>query len=78
MLLLPIITPEPIDSKLVPPIIESLKLASILTADKEIVEDNHPIIIISAVDIVEILKKSGIKTSKDVKLWLNNNFILKE
>lgn len=41
---------------------------------KEIVEDNHPIIIISAIDIVEILKKSGIKTSKDVSIWLKENF----
>ncbi len=41
---------------------------------KEIVEDNHPIIIISAVDIVDILKKSGIKTCEDVKVWLNKNF----
>ena len=41
---------------------------------KEIVEDGHPIIIISAIDIVDILKKSGIKNSKDVKIWLENNF----
>lgn len=43
---------------------------------KEIVEDGHPIVIISAVDIVEILKKSGIKTVKDVKEWLESNFNL--
>lgn len=41
---------------------------------KEIVEDGHPIIIISATDIVEILKKSGIKTVKDVQNWLRSNF----
>lgn len=41
---------------------------------KEIIEDNHPIIIISAIDIVEILKKSGIKTVMDVKKWLKSNF----
>lgn len=46
-----------------------------LQAYKEIVEDNHPIIIISAIDIVEILKKAGIKTSKDVKEWLKSNFL---
>ena len=45
-----------------------------LQAYKEIVEDNHPVIIISAIDIVEILKKAGIKTSKDVKGWLKSNF----
>lgn len=45
---------------------------------KEIVEDDHPIIIISAIDIVGILKKSGIKTCDDVKKWLNNNFKKKE
>lgn len=43
---------------------------------KEIVEDGHPIVIISAIDIVEILKKSGIKTVKDVKDWLESNFNL--
>ncbi|MCI8617268.1 MAG: restriction endonuclease [Clostridia bacterium] len=41
---------------------------------KEIVEDGHPIIIISAIDIVDILKKSGIKNSRDVKKWLESNF----
>lgn len=41
---------------------------------KEIVEDEHPIVIISATDIVEIIKKSGIKTVEDVKTWLENNF----
>ena len=41
---------------------------------KEIVEDNHPIIIISAIDSVEILKKSGIKTVMDVEKWLKSNF----
>jgi len=41
---------------------------------KEIVEDGHPIVIISAIDIVDILKKSGIKTKEDVKKWLESNF----
>lgn len=41
---------------------------------KEIVEDGHPIVIISAIDIIHILKKSGIKTVEDVKKWLKNNF----
>lgn len=41
---------------------------------KEIVEDGHPIVVISAIDIVEILKKSGIKTKSDVKKWLEHNF----
>lgn len=41
---------------------------------KEIVDDGHPIVIISAIDIIDILKKSGIKTVKDVKEWLKNNF----
>ena len=41
---------------------------------KEIVEDAHPIVIISAIDIIDILKKSGIKTVQDVKKWLKNNF----
>ena len=41
---------------------------------KEIVEDGHPIVIIAAIDIIHILKKSGIKTVEDVKKWLKNNF----
>ena len=41
---------------------------------KEIIEDGHPIVIISAIDIIHILKKSGIKTVEDVKKWLKNNF----
>lgn len=41
---------------------------------KEIVEDGHPIVIISAIDIIDILKKSGIKGINDVRQWLKNNF----
>lgn len=41
---------------------------------KEIVEDGHPIVIIAAIDIIHILKKSGIKTVEDVRKWLKNNF----
>ena len=41
---------------------------------KEIVEDGNPIVIIAAIDIIHILKKSGIKTVEDVRKWLKNNF----
>lgn len=41
---------------------------------KEIVEDGHPIVIIAAIDIIDIFKKSGIKTVEDEKKWLKNNF----
>ncbi len=41
-------------------------------AYREIKEDGHPIIIISAVDIVGILKKSGIGTVHDLKTWLGS------
>ena len=39
-------------------------------AYKEIIEDNHPVIIIAAKDIIEILRNSNYKTLKEVKNWL--------
>ncbi|RKN53559.1 restriction endonuclease [Bacillus sp. S66] len=41
---------------------------------KEIIDDNHPIVIISAVEIVTILKRSGYKTKAEVLKWLETNF----
>ena len=41
-------------------------------AYKEIAEDGHPIIIISAIDIINILKQNGITDIKKLKKWLNN------
>jgi hypothetical protein len=38
-------------------------------AYREIKEDRHPIIVVSAVDIVGILKKSGIKTISELRTW---------
>jgi len=43
-------------------------------AYKEIKEDGHPIIIMSARDIVSVLKRSGYTTRDKVKMWLNENF----
>jgi len=43
-------------------------------AYEEIIEDQHPIIIISAIDIVNILKEAGYKNSKEVRQWLNDKF----
>jgi hypothetical protein len=39
-------------------------------AYKEIKEDQHPIIVICASDIVRLLKNAGITTVPDVKAWL--------
>lgn len=39
-------------------------------AYKEISEDGHPIIILSARDLIEILKRNGYGTENSVKLWL--------
>lgn len=39
-------------------------------AYKEIKNDQHPIILISAIDIVEILKRGGYNTVESVKTWL--------
>jgi hypothetical protein len=41
-------------------------------AYREIKEDRHPIIVVSAGDIVGILKKSGIGTVNDLKVWLGS------
>ena len=39
-------------------------------AYKEIKEDQHPIIVICASDIVRLLKEAGISSAADVKAWL--------
>jgi hypothetical protein len=41
-------------------------------AYKEIIEDQHPVIILCAVDIAEILIKSGIQTINQVVQWLRS------
>lgn len=43
-------------------------------AYKEIKEDKRPIIVISAIDIVDILNKAGYKTKEEVLGWLKKNF----
>lgn len=43
-------------------------------AYKEIKEDQHPVIIISARDIVNILKRGGYNTFSSVQRWLESNF----
>ena len=43
-------------------------------AYKEIREDEHPVIIIAAEDIAQILINAGIKSSDDVIRWLETNF----
>ncbi|WP_205609997.1 restriction endonuclease [Clostridium botulinum] len=45
-----------------------------LQAYKEIKEDGHPVIIISAIDIVNILNMAGYKYKEDVQTWLEMNF----
>ena len=40
-------------------------------AYNEVIEDGHPILIITASDIAAILKSNSI-TSKNIKNWLNN------
>ena len=41
-------------------------------AYKEIKEDEHPIIIISAIDIVRILKAAGLAEEKELRSWLSS------
>ena len=43
-------------------------------AYKEIREDEHPVVIIAAEDIANILVNAGIRTKKEVSNWLKNNF----
>ena len=43
-------------------------------AYKEIVEDNHPMLILAATDIAKILKNAGYGTAESVKDWLNSKF----
>ena len=43
-------------------------------AYKEIIEDQHPIIIISGKDIIDILVKAGINDINMVNDWLKANF----
>lgn len=43
-----------------------------IQAYKEIIEDRHPIIIISAKDIIHILRQAGISSLEHVKVWLKS------
>ena len=43
-------------------------------AYKEIIEDQHPIVIVSGKDIIDILINSGITDTKLLNLWLKANF----
>lgn len=45
-----------------------------LQAYKEIKEDQHPIVIISAVDIVELLRRNGRGSADAVRSWLTEEF----
>ena len=45
-----------------------------LQAYREVKEDQHPIIIISAVDIVELLKTAGHSDVSAVRAWLAREF----
>lgn len=43
-------------------------------AYKEIVEDGHPVMILSGKDVVELLKQAGLKSPEDVTMWLQSSF----
>lgn len=43
-----------------------------IQAYKEIIDDKHPVIIISGKDIINILKRTGIKTRLEVTKWLDS------
>ena len=43
-------------------------------AYKEIIEDEHPVLILAGGDIAKILLKHGIKTKAQLNSWLSQNF----
>jgi hypothetical protein len=45
-----------------------------IQAYKEIIEDEHPIAIISGVDIIDILFQNEITNLEKLKEYFNNNF----
>jgi hypothetical protein len=45
-----------------------------LQAYKEIKEDRHPILVIAAKDIVELLRRNGRGSLESVRTWLNEEF----
>lgn len=45
-------------------------------AYKEIKEDQHPVIVISGADIVELLRRNGLTTEAAVSIWLKTEFPL--
>lgn len=45
-----------------------------LQAYKEIKEDQHPILVIAARDIVELLRRNGRGSAEAVRIWLNDEF----
>jgi hypothetical protein len=45
-------------------------------AYKEIREDQHPVLVVSAVDIVELLRRNGLTTTQSVSAWLKSEFPL--
>ena len=46
-------------------------------AYKEIIEDKHPVLIISGVDLVDIVKSKYANTKKELEIRLNNEFPIK-
>lgn len=47
-------------------------------AYKEIVEDGHPVMILSGKDIIELLKEAGLKGTADLTDWLKVNFPIEQ
>lgn len=45
-----------------------------LSAYKELIEDQHPVIVVCALDIVNILKRAGYNTKDALDGWLTSNF----
>jgi hypothetical protein len=45
-------------------------------AYKEIKEDQHPVVVISAADIVDLLRRNGLTTTESVSVWLKSEFPL--
>lgn len=47
-------------------------------AYRELKEDGHPVVVISATDIVDILSRAGLNSAVNVIHWLNSEFALRD
>ena len=57
-----------------PDIVNVISTSENVYISKEIVEDGHPVVIISGKDIIDILLDAGIGSVEQLRDWLTTNF----